>query len=462
MATVSSLGVGSGLDLSSLLTKLVAAEQQPITLLQQQQSAYQTKISAYGTINSKLSTLLSASQALSNPLGLEAYSATVTDSSVASATTSTGAAPGNYNVHVTNLATAHTLTSSAFTNGTTAVGTGTMRISVGSSSFDVAIDSSNNTLNGIRDAINASSSNTGVSATVVQDSSGARLALTSKNTGAANAISVAVSETGTTGFTSAAGDPANSDNTGLSSLAYVSGAATNLTQAQAAADASLTINGIGITSASNAVSTAITGLTINLNKAGDTTVTVGRDTTAITKLATAFVSAFNDFQSSSRSLSSYDASQKTGGVLNGESAVRSMTSQVTRAAQTVPGTVSGSYKTLADIGISLQKDGTLALDSTKFQAAISNDFASVKSVLTGYASATTTAVTNITGTSGTLTGRISGLNASIKLLGNRADAMTLRLNSFQARYQAQFTALDTTVAQMNATSTYLSQQLAKL
>ena len=163
-----------------------------------------------------------------------------------------------------------------------------MRISVGSSSFDVAIDSSNNTLNGIRDAINASSSNTGVSATVVQDSSGARLALTSKNTGAANAISVAVSETGTTGFTSATGDPANSDNTGLSSLAYVSGAATNLTQAQAAADASLTINGIAITSASNAVSTAVTGLTINLNKAGDTTVAVGRDTTAITKLATAF------------------------------------------------------------------------------------------------------------------------------------------------------------------------------
>lgn len=465
MATVSSLGVGSGLDLSSLLTKLVSAEQQPITLLQKQQSASQTKISDYGTIKSKLSALITAAQALSTSSNLEAYTATLTDSSVATATTASGVSPGNYNVHVNNVATAQTLTSVAFSNSSTAVGTGTLRIGVGSSTFDVAIDSTNNTLAGIRDAINGASNNTGVQATIVQDSSGARLALTSKNTGAANTISVAVSETGTTGFTSSGGDPANADATGLSSLAYTTwsgGGATNLSQAQAAADASLTINGISISSASNAVSGAISGLTINLNKAGDTSISVGRDSTAITKQVSAFVSAFNDFQTTTRNLTSYNASTKVAGDLNGDSAATSLLNAVTRITQTPPSSVSGAYKTLADIGISLQKNGTLSVDSTKLQTAISTDFNSLKSVLTGYGTTATTVVTNLTGTSGTLTNRLNGLNASVKLMQNQIDAMNLRISAFQTRMQKQFVSLDSTVSSMNSLSSYLTQQLAKL
>lgn len=459
---VASLGVGSGLNLQQLLSDLVSAEKKPITLIQQQQSAYKTKISAYGSISSKLSALQTAANALKSPLSLESYKASSSDTAIASATTGVGAAPGSYNVHIGTLATAHSLNSTAVPDATAAIGTGTMRISVGTSSFDITLDNTNNSLNGIRDAINASASNTGVSATVIQDVDGARLALTSKNTGTTNAISVAVKETGTADFTVAGGDANNLDNTGLSSLAYVTGAATNLAQGQPAGNASLTINGISINSASNSLTTAIAGVTLNLNKTGDATITVGRDIEGITKLVTNFVTAFNDFQSSTRALNAYDASTKTAGVLTGESASRSIITTVTRSVQTTPSTVTGSYDTLADLGISLNKDGTLAVDSSKLQTAISSDFTSVKSVLAGYATATAAATSDLTSTSGTLTNRINGLNASVKLLGERADRMTLRLAAFEQRYRNQFVSLDTLVSQMNTTSSYLSQQLARL
>ncbi len=461
-SSVSSLGVGSGLDLTTLLSNLVAAEKQPITLVQQQQSSYKTKISAYGTISSKLSSLQTAANALKSPLNLDTAKASSSDTSIATASTSVGATPGTYSLHVAALAKAHTLNSSAFSDATSAIGTGTMRITVGSSSFDITLDSTNNSLNGIRDAINTSSSNTGVQATVIQDVSGYRLALTSKETGTTNSISVAVSETGTADFTTSGGDALNLDNTGLSKLAYVSGAATNLTEAQAASNASLTINGISVNSASNSVTTAISGVTLNLLKTGDSTVTVDRDIDGITKLITNYVNAFNDFQTTTRNASSYDSASKTGQVLNGESATRSILSTITRSIQQTPSTVTGTYNSLASIGITLNKDGTLAVDSSKLQKAISNDFTSVKSVLAGYASATASAATDLTSTTGTLTNRVNGLNASVKLLGDRIDQMNLRLAAFEKRYRAQFVALDTTVSQMNSLSSYLSQQLAKL
>lgn len=461
-STVSSLGVGSGLDLSSLLTNLMQAEQQPLILNQQRQASYQAKISAYGSINSKLSALQNAANALKSPLNQEVYTASSSDATVASTTTSIGAASGSYAVHVNNLAKAHTLNSTAFTDSATIIGTGTLRIGVGTSTFDISIDSSNDTLAGIRDAINAASNNTGVNATIITDVSGARLALTSKDTGSTHAISVAVSETGSSDFTTAGGDAANLDSTGLSQLAYVSGAATNLLQGQAATDASLSINGIQINSASNSIESAIAGVTLNLSKAGDTTVTVNRDLTSITKLVNTFVSAFNDVQTTTRSLTNYDASTKTGNTLNGESTARSLLTSLTRALQNVPSTVTGSYDTLSDLGISLSKDGTLSVDSTKLQTAINTDFSSVKSVFSGYGQAFSSAVDELTGTYGSVTTRVNGLNSSIKLLGTQADQINLRLTAVEARYRKQFTALDTLVSQMNTTGNYLAQQLAKL
>lgn len=462
MATTSSLGVGSGLDLSTLLTNLMTAEQQPLVLNQQQQASYQSKISAYGSITSKLSTLQSAANALKSSLNLEAYAAASSDATIASATSTVGAAPGTYGIHINNLAKAHTLNSTAVADSSTVIGTGTMRIGVGASTFDVTIGATNNTLAGIRDAINTASNNTGVNATIITDVNGARLALTSKDTGTTHAISVAVSETGSTDFTTAGGDAANLDNTGLSQLAYVTGAATNLAEAQPALNASLTINGISVTSASNTITSAISGVTLNLAKAGDANITVTRDTAAITKLATSFVSAFNDVQSTTRSLSNYDASTKTKNTLTGDSTARNLLSTVNRSLQTVPTSVTGTYQSLSALGITQNKDGSLTLDATKLNTAISTDFSSVKSVFAGYGTAVSSAVDSLTNTSGLVTSRVNGLNASIKLLGKQADGIQIRLTAVEARYRKQFTSLDSMVAQMNSTSTYLSQQLAKL
>ena len=477
-STVSSLGVGSGLDLSSLLTKLMQAERTPLNLLNSQNTSYKAKISAYGSISSKLSTLQTAASSLKSPLNLEGYKATSTDTTVLSATTSSGAAPGTYNVHIGSLASAHTLVSAGLANATSAIdgnaseNEGKLRIGVAGSTFDVSITSSNNSLNGIRDAINGASNNTGVTAAVVTDATGARLTLTSKNTGSANTITLAVDEGNTGSFTGDAGiADANSDTTGLSKLAFITynavpgpGTTTvnNLTKVQDAANASLTVNSIPISSASNTVSGAIYGVTLNLAKAGDATLSVTRDTDAISKLVSNFVSAYNDVQSTTRGLSNYDSENKTGNLLTGDGTARTLLSSLAKTLQTVPTSVSGAYKTLSDLGISVNKDGSLSTNSAKLQTAITTDFTSVKSVLMGYGTAVSATVDGMTSSKGLVTSRVTGLNSSINMLGERAEKMSLRLASIEARYRRQFTALDTMVSQMNQTSNYLTQQLAKL
>lgn len=462
MATTSSLGVGSGLDLNGLLTKLMQAEQQPLTLMSRQNDSYKTKISAYGTVSSKLSSLQTAANSMKSTLNLDAFKASSSAVDVATATATTGASNGSYNIHVASLAAAHTLNSTAFAATSTVVGTGTLRIGVGGSTFDVAIDSSKETLSGIRDAINGASTNTGVNATIITDVNGSRLALTSKETGTTHAISVAVQETGTADFTVLGGDPLNLDNTGLSKLAFVTGAATNLLEPQPATDTSVTINGITVNSASNTLDSAISGVSLKLLKAGDTTVTVGRDFDAISKLVSNFVTAYNDAQTTVRGMSSYDAETKTGGVLNGEGTARGIPQTLARALYTEPLTVTGAYSTLSELGITQAKDGTLSVNTTKLQTAITTDFTSVKSVLNGYGTAISNVVTDLTGTKGPLTSRVNGLNSNIKLLGERAERISQRLTQVEARYRKQFTGLDTMISQMNATSTYLAQQLAKL
>ncbi len=466
MATVSSLGVGSGLDLNGLLTKLMQIEQQPVTLLKQQQSSYTAKISAFGTISSKLSALQTAANAIKTSSSLELYQATSSDSKIATGKASTGIAAGTYNIRVTNLAQAHTLVSSGVSSATGAIdtseNTGTLRIGVAGSTFDVAITAGNNSLNGIRDAINSAGSNTGVLASVVTDTSGSRLVLTAKNTGAANTVTVAVDETGGGLFTGDPGAPAqNANATGLSKLAFI-GATSNLGQTQAARDAALTINSVPISSASNTVSGAVTGLTVTLAGTGDVAITASRDGDSITKLINTMVSAFNDTQSTIRSLSAYDSSSKTSNTLTGDSAARGLIGSLNKAIQTVPSTVTGSFRTLADLGISLSKEGSLSVDSTKLQAAMAKDFDSVKSVVSGYATAIAATTNDATSTSGVITSRVNGLNSSVKLLAERAEALQRRLVAVEARYRRQFTALDSLVSQMNQTGSYLAQQLAKL
>ncbi len=445
MSTISSLGVGSGLDLAGMLSKIMAVESLPLTQMSQQLSSYQAQVSGLGTVLNYMSTLQTNAFNMADATKTDVYSATSSNTAVATATAATGATAGTYNINVTQLATAQTLSSTAFASGSSAVvGTGTLNISGGGgNAFSVTVDSTNDTLAGIASAINSASGNNGVQATVVTDTTGARLVLTGLNTGSANTITVGVTE--------------NPSGSGLAQLST-----TNLTQVQAANNAALTVNGLAISSASNSLSTVITGVTVNLNQTGSSVIGVARDATGPTKVVTDFVNSYNALLSSINSQTAYDSTTKTAAALNGDTTVRYAQQTLSNSLVNTPAGVTGAFQHLSDIGVSVQKDGTLSIDSTKLNNAITTNFTDFKSFVSGFGQAYGTLVSNLTSATGVINSHISGLNTSITSENNDITAFQDRLTLIQARYQAQFTALDSLVSSMNATSSYLTQQLAKL
>lgn len=460
MASVTSLGAGSGLDAESIVSGLMAVEKIPLNRLTARTASYNAKISAYGSISSALSSLKTASNALySTKTNL--LTSTVSDTNVASATSGTSATAGTYGLEVTQLAKPHSLSSRVATSSE-AMGTGSLAISNGSNSFSVTIDSTNNTLAGIRDAINASSTNTSVRANILTDSAGTRLVLTSKESGASNTISIAVTDND--GNNSDAYNATTNTNPGLSQLAFTAGA-NNLTQVQAAQNALIKLDNVSLSFSSNTVVDAIPGVTLNLTKENTgtpATVTIARDSAGLKKLADDFVKAYNDLHSVIVKNTAYDATTKTASTLTGDSTVRSIDRQLREALRTTPAGVTGNIKQLADAGISIDSSGVMSVDSTKFQKAIDSDFSGLQTMVDGYSKATTSLITSLTDTNGVITARTSGLKDSIKLLDNQKEMLNNRLTAIEQRYRARFTSLDTMISGLKNTSTFLTQQIANL
>lgn len=462
MASITSAGLGSGLDIEGIITKLMQVEAQPLTALATKEASYQAKLSAFGSLKGALSSLQTAAQTLKNISTFTGMSATSSDNTVVTVSATSTAAAGAHNINITQLAKYHALRSNTNYAATTSTfNTGTLSITVGAgTAVNVTIDSNNNTLAGISAAINAA--NAGVTASVIAADDGVggttqRLVLTSKTLGSTGAIAVAVSGEGT-GATY-----------GLSTLATA-----GLVATQTADDAKLTIDGIAITRSSNTITDAIDGLTLNLLKGtvatpGTASVTVAKNTAAVTSAVGAFVKAYNDAVTGIKTMTAYDAANKRASVLTGDSTARSIQSQLSSLVSTSISGITGGISRLSDIGITVQKDGTLATDSSKLSAALTDTTKDVKSLFTqttsgneGIAVRFNTILEGIVGSSGLISSRTDGITASIKDLGKRADALNLRLTSVEKRYRAQFTALDTLVASMNQTSTYLTQQLANL
>jgi flagellar hook-associated protein 2 len=381
---------------------------------------------------------------------------------VLTASASSTAAPGNYNISVTQLAKFHAVRSNSNYAATTdTFTTGTLSVSIGGgTAVNIAIDSSNNTLAGIRDAIN--DAGTGVTASIINDGTTNRLVLASKTSGSVGAIGVTVTDNGGAGIPPA---PPYA----LSSLASAS-----LVTTQTADNANLTINGIAITRSTNTISDAIDGLTLNLAKGtlatpGTATVTVAKNTGAVTSAVSAFVKAYNDAIGQIKSMTAYDAANKKASVLTGDSTARSIQSQLSNLAQANITGIAGGISRLSDIGIAVQKDGTLTTDSSKLSAALADPDKDVASLFTqttsgnqGIAVRFNAALESIIGVSGLISSRTDGITSSIKDIQKRGEALQARLVQVEKRYRAQFTALDSLVASMNRTSTYLAQQLANL
>src|SRR6202789_2740406 len=302
-ALITSTGIGSGLNISAIVSELTTAFGAAQTSqLTNEQNSLNTQVSAFGTFSSALSTLQSTLSTLESPDTLAGFDATVSDTSIASASTSSGAAAGQYQLEVQNLATSATLTSQPVPSSTSVVGTGTLSISVGGASTSIDITSADDTLSGIANAINSAANNPGVTASIISTTSGARLVLAGTATGADNSITVTETDGGN----------------GLSSLVYdPAGGVTNLTQTQAAQDANYSINGFGATSSSNVVSNAISGVTLNLQQASaantPTTLTVSPDNSAAQTSIGTFVTALNGVLSSIQSLTGFNSTTETAG-----------------------------------------------------------------------------------------------------------------------------------------------------
>jgi len=454
--TITSGGVGSGIDVESLVQRLVAAEGQPKQQkLATDQARLQAKISGYGSFRSALAQLQASVAALKDPAQFRMRSASVADPALFTASAVGTAAAGAYEIEVVRLATAAKLATAPYAASTTTVGTGTLTVASGGKSFSVQIDAANATLAGIRDAINGAQDNPGISATLVNANDGVRLVLSSAATGAANAITV----------TQSGGDG------GLAALVYDPlGGTTNLTVQQAAQDARIEVDGNAFDSATNSVSGAIDGVTINLLKPtgeGVTSrLTVAVDQTRQTSAINAFVAAYNQVTTSLRALGAYDPATQRGGVLLSDPTLRTFLGAVrTQVGSASPQLAGNAYAALSDLGITTNLDGTLKVDATKLNDAFRTNSDAVVRLFSaegGVAKRLDALLTTYVGAGGVLEGRTKGLESSLKGLGERQAALNRSLAAYEARVRAQFTAMDTLVAQLRQTGQNLVAQLSTI
>lgn len=436
MPTVSST---SAIDVNSIVSSLMSVERQPLTLITNQKTAYEAKLTAYGTLKSALSTFQTSVGALSSASKFNAQSATSAKPSVFTATANGSATIGDYAVTVNQLAKSQKIALDGVANTTDVIGTGTLTIAFGTyapavvspatpasftanpdkASFNVIINSSNNTLAGVRDAINAA--NGGVTATIVNDGSANRLVITSKETGEVNSLKITVADS----------DGDNTNNTGLSRLAYdplaTAGSGKNMSQLQAPLNALLNIDGIDVVKASNTVSDAIEGITLNLLATSDNApvnLAVASDQTKIKESVTAFVDAYNKVMDTLTNLTKYDETGKSSGKLLGDATARSVTTQLKSVISKTVDT-GGTITSLTDIGVGFQRDGKLALDSTKLTDAIANHFDDIAALFSTSARTSDAQVSYLGSTSKTQSGTYA---ITVSQLGSDSTHMTGTIN----------------------------------
>jgi flagellar hook-associated protein 2 len=450
-AAITSTGIGSGLDISAIVTALTnafgAGQQQQLT---NQATALDSQVSAFGTFASALDTLKGTLSALENPAQLAGFDAAVADKTVATASAKSNAVAGQYSLAVQNLATSATLTSKAFASSGAVVGTGTLTITVGNSTTSINIDSTDNTLAGIAAAINGAAGNPGVSASIITATGGSRLVLSGTTTGASNAITV--TETGGDG--------------GLSALVYdPTNSVKNLTQTQAASDANFTINGYAAKSSSNIVSGAISGVTLNLTGASatgtSTTLTVSPDTTTASTSIGAFVTGVNGVLNAIQTLTAYDPTTQTAGALQGNATLQSFQGQLENMLGAVTNGSSG-VGSLADLGITSNANtGSLDSNATTLSDALSSSLTAVANLLggpKGIATQIDALVTQYTQAGGLLATINQGLQTGLKNVTTQQNRLNAQLAIYSATLTKQYNAMDAAVAALKMTQTYLNAE----
>ena len=447
MPAITSAGLGSGLDIEGLVSKLVAAEGQPASSrLNRKEANLQADLSALGSLKGALSAFQTSVQGLKDVSAFQARTATSSNTDLFTVTANSSAVAGSFAIKVEQLAQSAKMRSGDFSSETALPGAGTLTIGLGASSFNISV-ASDTTLAGVRDAINQASDNPGIKATVIKVDSGSQLVLTSDKVGAANTISIGATDTDAL------------DGNDLNRLATAS-----LTSIQTASDAIIYVDGQKVTKAGNSFSDVISGVTITLKKADlskTETLNIALDKDSAKSKVNDFIKAYNSLAGTMSSLSSYNAETKQASRLFGDSTLRGVQNQVR---QVLANPVSGvpGVSTLAEIGIKTNKSGVLELDATKLDSVIASNFEAVSQLFAatdGLATRFDGVLKNYLSSDGALSSRVDGANKQIRGITDQRDKLNIRLAALESRYRKQFTAMDALVGQLQATGSYLDSAI---
>lgn len=473
MATITSTGVGSGLDVNNIVSSLMALEQRPLTLLQKAASTMQTKISAFGTLKGQIASLGDVASKLADAKNWNPLRADSSDAAAASATVANTAVAGKYSLVVDQLAQSQVLASGTYASSSAVVGTGQLKIELGTTAAGVFtpksgatavtidIPAGKQTLAGVRDAINAAGA--GVSASIVSSGGTARLVLRGTD-GAEQSVRVTATDA----------DGVNTDAAGLSALAFdpaaAAGSGKNMTQSQAAQDAKFSLNGIALTSATNTPANVVDGVTFTLKKVSATPVdiTVSVETMAVKKNINDFVNAYNALNTLVKQQTLADPEGDKDGPLQADSTA---TSLLPNLREMLRGSVTGldSPSSLNAAGLELQRDGSLTVNETKLapfleapsklarlfgQAQSGADTAS-----RGFGVRFKAWAAEFTSDTGRIAARTDGLKRSVDRNSKDQDALEAKITRTEARLRAQYQRLDT---QMTSLSGQLAQMKSAL
>lgn len=472
MATISSPGVGSGLDVNNIVSQLVAVERVPLTKLESAAKALETKLSTYGKVKSAISSVRDAAAALTRSETWNKTSATSSDPATVSISPGANATPGSYSIQVHQLAAAQSNVTGLIAAPDTAQFEGTLTIELGSwdvgqtnftpkagaTAIDIAVGPPAQSLAHLRDKINAAGA--GIVASVLTDASGSRLVLRSSATGASNAFRASVADA----------DGNSGDSLGLSALAFdPSAGILTMAQALAATNASATLNNVAVTSESNTLTEVLDGMTLTLNQVtvAPVLLNAAQDTPALRKSIDTFVTAYNDLNKLMADQTRLDTANKSNNTLHGDSAAVAIRNQM-RQLLGASSTASTTFTRLSDAGFDVQRDGSIKLDETKLASALGNAtearklFGNVDSVVpenNGVATRIRTLADLLLGIDGTIVTRSDGLRKSIDLNRDRQELLTDRIARVEKRLRAQYTTLDRQMVQLNSLSGYITQQL---
>lgn len=457
---ISSTGVGSGLDVQSIVSQLVAIEKQPLKQLQTKAATFQTQLSTYGKIKSQASALGDAAALLAGASGWNAQKASSSNSAAVSVTASSSAAASSMGVEVSQLARAQSSASVGFAAGAAVGLTGSLSIELGQWSDDVvpsfaagtsvsvAIDPAD-TMSAIASKINAAGG--GVTATVLRDGVNERLVIRSATTGAAAGFRL-----------NTPADP------GLDSLGFTNPSDGVDFAGQTALDAKVKVNGIDVTSATNKMTDVISGVTLQLNQVttAPVEITVANDLELVQKNIQGFVDAYNALNQTLADATKYTAASKTAGPLQGDSTTTGL--QNALRAMLGSSTVGSSFTTLSDVGIERQTDGSLKINTTKLASA-QQDLPNLKNLFTANNDNTTTNgfglkvrdfARGLVAFDGVVSNKSTALQDAITRNTKDQDRVTDRATRVEAQLYKQYSALDAQMAKMSALSSYVTAQLS--